>query len=254
MILMGNETCNTVWINPSDGVVRKDSDGSYNNRRFVKMIHEDKTALGYMMSMRYPTETTTRLKGDIPDFWSPWDIPDLATSDIIQQCCDKIDGLKSIGEIDGSERLWIPRKEQSKRMRHIALYSGFSVTTHGIISKGAPDTLIDCISQVVAGVYAIVEKNTVASIRDKNKTSVSPARMKKMNACFDIVSRRDRVAEVGIISSYAEPSSTTVLRLFYLYDILGRDTTHEICDSIYYDMFEEQLYSIEESMHIALQG
>lgn len=252
--MMRNAECNTIWINPSDGVVRKDSDGTYNNKRFVQMIHEDKTALGYMMSMRYPTTTTTRLNGDIPDFWSQWDIPDVDTGDIIQQCCDKVEGLKSIGEIQGSERLWIPRKEQSRRMRHIALYAGFSVTTHGIISKGAPDTLIDCIAQIVAGAYAIVEKNTVASIRDRSKTSVSPARMKKMNACFDIVSRRDRVAEVGIISSYAEPSSTTVLRLFYLYDILGRERTHEICDSVYYGMFEDQLYSIEESVQIALQG
>lgn len=246
------EQC-TVWINPSDGVVRRGQDGTYNNERFVQMIHDDKTALGYMMSMRYPTSTKTQLRGDIPDFWSQWDVLDMDTNEIVQACCKDLEGLASLNEIKGSERLWVPRKEQSQRMRHIALHAGFSVTTHGIISKGAPNTLLDCISQVVAGVYAIIEKNTVASIRDKNKTSVSPARLKKMNACFDIVSRRDRVAEVGIISSYAEPASTTVLRLFYLYDILGREATHKICDAIYYGMFEDQLFSVEESMQLALQ-
>lgn len=242
----------TVWINPSDGVVRKKDESTYDNSRFVSMIHEDKTALGYMMSMRYPAATTTVLQGEIPSFWSQWDIPEIDSQDIIDQCCTKLDGLSSLEEIKGSERLWVPRKEQSKRMRHIASYAGFSVSVKGITSLGSPQSVVDCITQVVAGIYAIIEKTTIASIRSKDKKSVAPTRMKKMNACFDILTRRENIAEISIISSYSEPSSTTALRLFYLYDVLGKDLTHEICDSIYYAVCEEQLYSIEESMNIIL--
>ena len=70
----------SVWINPSDGVVRKGHDGSYNNERFVKMIHDEKTALGYMMSMKYPAATTTKLGGNIPNFWHRWDILNISLS------------------------------------------------------------------------------------------------------------------------------------------------------------------------------
>lgn len=245
------EPC-TVWINPSDGVIRKKDESTYDNSRFVSMIHEDKTALGYMMSMRYPAATTTVLQGDIPSFWSQWDIPKIDSQDIIDKCCTQLDGLSSLGEIEGSERLWIPRKEQSKRMRHIASYAGFSISVKGINSLGCPENIIDCISQVVAGIYAIIEKTTIASIRSKDKKSVAPTRMKKMNACFDILTRRENIAEISIISSYSEPSATTALRLFYLYDVLGKELTHDICDAVYYTVCEEQLYSIEESMNIIL--
>lgn len=238
----------TVWINSSDGVVRKTEDRCYNNNSFVDMIHQDKTALGYMMSMRYPTSTTTRLLGDgIPPSWSQWDIPELSASEIISDVSNQLSSW-DIEEIDGMQRLWVPRKEQSQRLRAISRFAGFSVTPRGIVSCGVPQGLIDCITQVVAGVYAIIERNTIASIRSKNKTSVSSARVKKMNTCFDIVSRRDRVAEAVIISSYSEPSATTALRLFYLYDVLGKDLAHHICDGVYYGLFEDQLYSIEESM------
>ena len=240
----------TVWINPSDGVVRKKNESQFNNLRFVSMIHDDKTALGYMMSMRYPASTNITLKGDIPNSWEQWDVPEISVCDIIDKCCKELEGLLSIGEIDGSQRLWIPRKEQSQRMRHIVPYAGFSISPRGINPVGAPKDVIECITQVVAGVYAIVEKNTVASIKNKEKKRLASVRVKKMNTCFDIISRRQNVAEASIISSYSEPSSTTALRLFYLYDVLGKELTHYICDSIYYSLYEDQLHSVEESLYI----
>lgn len=239
-----------VWVNPSDGVVEKNDNGDYDNTHFVSLIHADKTALGYMMSMRYPTSTTITLKGDIPDFWSQWDIPDMSEEDIAEKCCSMLNGVMSIGELRGDERLWVPRKKQSERMRHISRYSGFSVTAKGIVSNGVPKTFLDCISQSVAGIYSIIEKNTIASIRDSSKTSISPARLKKMNACYDIMHRRNTISDVTLISSYAEPASTTALRIFYLYAIIGKKKTHSIIDTIYYTVFEEQLFSVEESMQI----
>ena len=71
-----------------------------------------------------------------------------------------------------------------------------------------------------------------------------------MLAAYDIISRRKNVSDVLMISSYAEPSMTSSLRFYYLATIMGRENINWLCDKLYYGFFEEQLYSVEETLSL----
>lgn len=238
----------SVWVTPSDGVIEKIDDTHYSNSNFVSMIHSDTSSLGYMMSSQFPTPTSITLRGDIPPSWVQWHIPTMSDDDIADSVIQRLSSMNDIPEIPGNERLWIPKKKQSQRIRHIAPMAFFSVTSRGIISQGIPPSVIDALASIVAGVYMIVERATIASIKSKQKTTVSPSRKTKITTAYDIISSRHHVATSSLISVYAEPSTTTAMRLFYVSCVLGVERTHKICDMVYYTVCEEQLFSIEETM------
>ena len=243
-----NNQNSMVWATPGDGIIRPtEKPNQYTNESFVSLVHEDNTALGYMMSSRFPTPTTITLMSGIPSSWVRYNTLS-SDEELIESSINFLLPSTSIGEIDGSERLWVPKRKQSQRLRHIAPFAHMKVSPQGIQSKGTPESIIKLLSSVVAGVYMIVEKSTVSSITKKLNFSISTSRKTKMNTAYDIVSRRNRVAESCLIASYAEPSTTTALRLFYLYEVLGVERTHRLCDRVYYSLYEDQLFSIEEIM------
>lgn len=238
-----------VWVTPSDGVVYKKNgeDNVFTNEKFVQEVSKDKSAIGYMMASSFPAETTITLSKGVPESWVKWAIPE--DVDMCFTECEKIISQhEKLPEIPGGDRLWIPRKDQSIRIRHILKYANFIVSPRGIKSNGIPKTINDTIVSTVYSIYAMVEKSTIASIQSRKRNHVSPKRLSNMLAAYDIVSRRKNIADVLMITSYAEPSTTASLRFYYLTTILGLDNTHRICDRLYYGFFETQLYSIEETL------
>lgn len=233
---------NKVWIVPNIGVVERVGDNTFSNEEYVEEISRDLSPMGRLMHLSYPTTTTITLQGDIPPHWVEWDVMDE----------EDIDNTLTLGgfpqEIPGDKRLWIPRGEQSKRMRSIAPHAFFTPTPRGFTNSGVPPTIADNFSAIIHGIYMIIEKNTVASIKDKTKTTLPSSRTKKVFSVSDILHEKSNIADVCLVSAYTEPSTTTMQRIHYLAGVYGSGKIKEMIDSSYLDYCEEQVFSVEEAV------
>lgn len=235
-----------VWIVPNIGLVEKTGDKSFNNDTYVGEIHADSTPMGNLMRLSYPTTTNIKIVAETPPHWVQWEPQPLNTLG------ESITHAVMPEEIPGDTRLWVPRGEQSQRTRSIARAALFHTTPRGIVDKGIPHSIEENFASIIYGLYMLVEKNTVASIKDKKKTSVSGGRMKKMLAVADIIVQRENIVDVCLVSGYTEPSSTLMQRIYYMAGVYGVNATKKAIDDVYFTHFEEQAYSVEEMMSIML--
>lgn len=232
------------WIAPSLGLMNKVGDNTYSNEEFINTISRDDTPIGQLMSMNYGLPTVVTVTQGVPASWVQWDVDD--TENVSVDTSD----FFSPEEILGDKRLWVPRGVQSKRIRSMMGHAGFSIKNKGLVSTGTPESLELCIKNIVYAIYMVAEKNTIASLKNTSNSSVSKSRMKKMLTAYDVIHDNTRLIDICLLSAYSEPSVSTMERFFYVSTVLGEKRALEIINNLYHDFFEEQVFSIEESLHL----
>lgn len=230
------------WVTPADGVLEEinSAEHKYGNSSFIEEIEFDTSSMSKLMSSKYPSETTITLKAEPPSYWKKWVKVPINTSDI-----EDIINVEEIDEIPPEKRLYVTRNEVSQRTRLIMKKSYMKVSTKGIESQGIPDTTAETFATLVNMCYFMIEKNTIANMKDIN-SKLSNDRIRRYSTIMDTISKRGNVLSISLMSAYTEPSSTMMDRTYFLAALYGTSTVNAMVNDLYYRNYYQQVESITQ--------
>lgn len=230
------------WVTPADGVLEEidDLEHKYDNHSFIEEINFDDSSMSKLMSSKYPSETIVTLKSEPPSYWKKW-----VKTPIQTPLIEEIIKPEEIEEIPPGERLYVTRNDVSKRTRLIMGKSHMRVTTKGVESQGIPDTTSDAFASLVNMCYFMIEKNTIANMKDNN-SKLSNDRIRRYSTIMDTVSRRENVLSTSLMSAYTDPSSTMMDRTYFLAALYGVSTVNAMVNDLYYRNYYKQVESITQ--------
>lgn len=229
----------TFWITPGEGVVApvEDKENTYNNEKFVYEITHDTSPVAKLLVSSHPSVTTVKLGNGIPQSWKEFTKENIDIPRLISQTSNP---LQNIGSW---ERMTLSRAEISERINILANHAGLKVTPRGITDQGIGDTSSEAIIRIVHAIALVIEKNSTASLKNKNR-HVSSERKVKMNRIVNMLENKSDVIESITSNSYVEPSPTIAVRFYSLATLYGVEEINNIINDLYYEVYKENVDSI----------
>lgn len=226
-----------VWLTRVDGVVSEVEPGVYTNDRFVTAIRSDDTPMGKLMHSRFPSPTTIKtMNGEPSQHWIKWEDKPL-DMDVVNSM------MVDFEEIKPEDRLHLTRGVISSRTREVMSAADMTVTARGIRDDSMMTSPEQVLVTVVHGVYHMVEKHTLASM--KNSTSVlSTSKKTRFRVTHDILTEHGNVLDVALLSSYIEPSPTLMSRAYHLGALYGMGMIHAVINNTYHRHYHAQVSSV----------
>ena len=226
-----------VWVSKADGVI-KNNGADYSNEEFVNTILNDTTSMGKFMSTIFPSPTKIVLNGSTPASWIPWEVPERIE-------IEKINISNTLEEIPFEKRMFVSRGELSSRVRALGDICHYSVSYKGITDSGVPDNIYSTIESIVNICYALVERNTTASLSSQ-KRKASPLKRSKYAATEELI-KTSSVIDLALLESYSEPSIALMKRFYCLASIYGSDNIKAIVNEVYANSYKRQIDSVISS-------
>lgn len=231
-------TDNSFWLTKSDGVVNNIGENRYSNSCFVEAVRSDDSPMGKLMQSRFPTETVITMLGDTtPDHWVRWDNRPLNVPLI-----DKM--MVEFTEVPATDRLHLSRGDISTRTREVMSAARMTVTPRGIKNNSGPLTPEELASSIVHGVYHMVEKHTLASMKSQNSPLSADKRV-RFHSAREILTERRNVLDIALLNSYIEPSPTMMSRAYHLGAVYGMGMVHAVINDVYHRHYRDQVESVK---------
>lgn len=231
---------NTIWITKGEGLLKKVEENTYSNEDFVSAVYEDSTPIGHYMQSQFPSPVTVKTPpGVIPTSWSCWESSKVVVDDVIKN-------IDLPGEINYDDRLWVTKSKQSDRIRHIMNNANFVVSPRGIKDQGIPHSVNETIASVIYVLYYLLEKNTTAFIKSKDKLNISANKKNAICNAHKIFQGHEDVTSVILGSMYVEPSPTVIKRIYALKSVIGSYAVDAMLNDIYLKVCHEQVEEIDK--------
>lgn len=234
-------TKDVYWITPGEGVVTsvEGKENVFNNSNFVNIISKDESPVAKLLLSSHPFPTTITLKGDIPPSWKEFIKEEINIENILNMMNNPLK------DVSPKKRLMLTRAEISDRVNILAKIGGLKVTPRGITDEGIGETPQEAFEKIVHAIALVIEKNSTASLKNKNR-HVSSERKVKILRIIDIIENKENVINAVTSNSYVEPSPTIAARFYSLATLYGIEETNNIINTIYYNVYKNNVNSIVE--------
>lgn len=225
-----------IYANRSEGVLKQIGENTFSNENFVNTIHRDGSQKSAIMKVYFPTPTTVKTLGDtIPQPWAQWDSR-ILSQESYKQAQSKLNF--DLEEPSAEERLFLTRREISQRIRTFVPLAGLEVTTRGQKPNPAAESQADCLAQLVFGIYGLVEKASVGSL--KKKTAKLATERKKVLSQVKKALKSDDIAGVFLSDPFSSLSLVTLKNFYSLSSLWGITKTRTMVSDLYHENFANQ--------------
>lgn len=224
-----------IWATKNDGLLLKHDTKMYDNELFVDTIRDDTGPMSLIVGADYPSPMNIHVD-TIPTAWQRWDNRDIKR-------IRPIDRDKWLEEIPAHDRLWTSRGELFSRARTLISLSGLSLKGRTIRSDGVPVSQNEALLSLLIVLYALVEKNTTASLKRRGSVTLSTDRRNKFYGVIDILKNGDML-DITLLSYNNTLSTYAIKTFYYLSTIYGSEQTNTFINNKYRNLFCEQIREI----------